>query len=179
VRAHLPGLTSPYPLGHALPAIFQDDDFTQRWLAGLDEVLAPVFCTLDNIDSYFDPQLAPDDFVSWLASWVGLVVDETWTVERRRQLVAEAAELYRLRGTAKGLAAHVAAFTGVMPEVIESGGAGWSASPDGAMPGDDSCSVTVRVAAAAGAIDVERLDRIVAAAKPAHVVHTVELVATP
>jgi phage tail-like protein len=176
MRAHVPGLSTPHPLGLALPAIYQDDDFTQRWLAGLDEALAPIFCTLDNIETYFDPHLAPDDFVAWLAGWVGLVVDENWTPQRCRELVADAAEMYRWRGTARGLAAQVAVYTGSTPEIIESGGAIWSAHPDGELPGDDSCSVTVRVSAASGAIDVERLERIVAQAKPAHVAHSVEVV---
>ncbi|MEU3573930.1 SDR family oxidoreductase, partial [Kitasatospora sp. NPDC036755] len=67
-RAAVPGLPSPYPIGRLLPAMYADDDFAQRFTAGLDTVLAPVFATLDNLPAYFQPGLAPADFLDWLAS---------------------------------------------------------------------------------------------------------------
>jgi len=175
VRAHLAGLESPHPLGQALPAVYQDDEFTQRWLRGFDEVLAPILCTLDNLPTYFDPWLAPGDFVSWLAGWVGVGLDEEWPDERRRSLVAGAAELFARRGALSGLAGEVAMYTGSRPEIVESGGAAWSPQPGGIPPGDDSFTITVRVSSGAS-ISAERLDAIVTRAKPAHVVHTIELV---
>jgi phage tail-like protein len=175
VRSVIDGLETPHPLGLAMPAIYQDDEFAMRWISAFDPVLAPVFCTLDNFDSYLDPQLAPDDFVSWLASWVGLVLDENWTTERQRQLVDEAAELYRWRGTARGLAAHIAVYTGIEPEVLDSGGYGWSPVPGGQPPGDESWTVTIRVHEA-DHIDPDRLERLIEAAKPAHIVHRVEVI---
>ena len=69
-------------------------------MSAFDEVLAPLFTTLDCFDSYLDPDLAPHDFVDWLASWVGVDIDETWTLERRRRLIQDAVVLYRIRGTA-------------------------------------------------------------------------------
>lgn len=74
-RAAVPGLPSRHPIGEQLPALYAEDDFAQRFTAGLDTVLAPVFATLDSLPSYFDPRLAPADFLSWLASWVGGVDD--------------------------------------------------------------------------------------------------------
>jgi len=174
VRALVAGLESPHPLGEALPAIYQDDDFTQRWLRGFDEVLAPIFCTLDNLPSYIDPWLAPGDFVSWLAGWVGVALEEEWPDERRRSFVAQAAELFARRGTLSGLAAEVAMYAGTDPEIVESGGAAWSPQPGGIPPGDDSFTITVRVRGVTS-LSAERLDAIVARAKPAHVVHAIEL----
>ena len=176
MRAHVAGLENPHPLGEALPAVYQDDEFTQRWLQGFDEVLAPVLCTLDNLATYFDPWLAPDDFVSWLAGWVGVALEEDWPAHQRRSFVAGAAELYSRRGTPGGLVAEVAMYTGTPPEIVESGGAAWSPQPGGIPPGDDSFTITVRVHGAS-TLSAERLDAIVARAKPAHVAHTVELVA--
>ncbi|MGW2874684.1 hypothetical protein ACWDCZ_41715, partial [Kitasatospora sp. NPDC001225] len=66
-RAAVPGLPSPHPIGELLPALFAEDDFAQRFTAGLDTVLAPVFATLDNLPAYFQPGLAPADFLDWLA----------------------------------------------------------------------------------------------------------------
>lgn len=71
MRGSVDGLGSSAPIGAMLPAIFADDDLAQRFVAGLDEVLAPFLVVLDNLDSYFDPALAPLDFTRWLADWVG------------------------------------------------------------------------------------------------------------
>lgn len=178
MRGAIPGLATPHPLGLAMPGIYHDDDFCQRFLAGLDEVLAPVFCTLDNLHAYFDPRVAPDDFVAWLATWVGIILDENWGIERQRSLIAQAAELYRWRGTKRGLASHVAVYTGVEPEIVDSGGCAWSPVPGGEPPGTWPPRITVRVRVpdpTAG--DERRIEAIVAAAKPAHVAHEIEVVA--
>ncbi|HEV8546612.1 MAG TPA: phage tail protein, partial [Candidatus Limnocylindrales bacterium] len=129
MRGSIAGLASPHPLGPALPAIYQGDDFAQAMLNALDEVLAPVVSTLDNLESYFDPHLTPDDFLTWLGSWVGIAIDETWSMERRREAVARAVELYRLRGTATGLAQQIEIHTGGTVEIVENGGTAWSIDP--------------------------------------------------
>src|SRR5690242_8134058 len=102
-RAAVPGLPSRHPIGEQLPALYADDDFAQRFTAGLDTVLAPVFATLDNLSAYFDPRLAPADFLTWLASWVGADDDSRVPLELRREVVGRALELHRLRGTRRGL----------------------------------------------------------------------------
>jgi phage tail-like protein len=176
MRGLIDGLESPRPLGEALPALFQEDGFAQRFTAAFDEVLAPVFCTLDNLDAYFDPNLAPADFIAYLAGWVGLNLDENWPVERQRALIAQAAELYRWRGTTKGLAAHVALYTGTEPEILDSGGCESSKTPGAPLPGTAEHRVTVRVRVAdPSSVDRRRIEAIVAAAKPAHVLHEIEV----
>ena len=102
-RAAVPGLPSRYPIGGQLPGPYADDDFAQRFTAGLDTVLAPVFATLDNLPAYLDPRVAPVDFLAWLASWVGAADDPKWPVELRREAVGRAVELHRWRGTRRGL----------------------------------------------------------------------------
>jgi phage tail-like protein len=177
VRGSVPGLASPHPLGPALPAVYQEDRFAQALLTALDEVLAPVVSTLDNLDAYLDPYLAPDDFLGWLGTWVGITVDDTWDVDRRREVVARAVELYRLRGTATGLAQQVEIHTGGTVEIVENGGSAWSIDPGGELPGSQAPLVVVRVHVDdPKAIDPTRLDDLVAAAKPAHVEHRVEIV---
>ena len=69
MRGAVPGLPTPHPIGLALPALYLDDGFTQRFTAGLDEVLAPVLLTLDCLDAYLDLELAPPDFLDWLAGY--------------------------------------------------------------------------------------------------------------
>ena len=177
MRGTIAGLRSPHPLGPSLPALYQDDGFAQRFLSGLDEVLAPVFSTLDNFDAYLDPWLAPEDFLSWLAGWVGVALDEGWDEDRRRAIVARAVELYRMRGTAVGLAGQVEIQTGGRVEIVENGATGWSVDPGGELPGSPEPLVVVRVTVPdPRAIDTQRLDALVAAAKPAHVLHRIEIV---
>jgi phage tail-like protein len=177
MRGLVDGLESPHPLGAALPALFQEDGFTQRFTAAFDDVLAPIFCTLDNLEAYFDPRLAPDDFIVWLAGWVGLTLDENWPLERQRALIADAADLYRWQGTAKGLAAHVALYTGTVPEVVETGGCESSPAPGEPFLGMVEPRVTVRVRVPdPSTVDRRRIDAIVAAAKPAHVTHEIEVI---
>ena len=177
-RALVKALVSPHPLGAYLPALYQEDEFAQRWTSGLDVVLAPIFHSLDNIEAYLDPRLAPADFLDWLASWMGLVADETWPVERRRAFVSQASALYRMRGTPRGLAEHVKLFTGGEVEIVERGGTARSATADAALPGSSGFDFVVRVRTADPAsIDSARVDALVAAAKPAHLTHRVEVVA--
>jgi len=137
--------------------------------------MAPVFSTLQNLDAYFDPHLAPADFLSWLAGWVGVAFEDDWSAERCRTVVAGAAELYRWRGTVRGVAAAVALTTGLDPEIEESGGIGWSGTPGTTPPGSAMPAMVVRVhAPGATPAAVARLDAVVRATKPAHVAHRVE-----
>ncbi len=176
-RAAVGSLVSPLPLGRFLPALYQEDDFAQRWTSGLDDVLAPIFSSLDNFDAYLDPGLTPADFLDWLATWMGLVADETWPVERRRAFVSSASDLYRMRGTARGLAAHVQIFSGGEVEIVEHGGCAWSQTNGAALPGAAGFDMVVRVQVAdPSTLDAARLDALVAAAKPAHLTHRVEVV---
>jgi phage tail-like protein len=177
MRALVPGLQSPHPLGPTLPAIYQEDDFAQRMLDGLDTVVAPIYSTLDNFDAYLDPATAPEDFLAWLAGWVGIALDESWDQARRRMIVARAVELYRMRGTAAGLAGQVEIQTGGSVEIMENGATAWSVDPGGDMPGSPEPLVVVRVTVRdPKAIDAGKLDALVAAAKPAHVLHRIEIV---
>ncbi|MGW8789373.1 phage tail protein [Streptomyces althioticus] len=232
MRGSVDGLGSSAPIGAMLPAIFADDDLAQRFVAGLDEVLAPFLVVLDNLDSYFDPALAPLDFTRWLADWVGAETEGIETegagtggVEvaggagpfdadpagasgagsgvgpalaesngvrpgagqagalpaelRLRAAVAAAARLHRVRGTRRGLSEAVRLVFGVPPEIRESGAAAWHARPLGPVPGDrrPHLHVTLRLPAPTPA-DHHRLDTLVAAARPAHMPYTVEVVAS-
>jgi phage tail-like protein len=177
MRGLVRDLASPHPLGTALPAIYQEDDFGQRFLRALDDVLAPVFSTIDNYDAYLDPRLAPDDFVTLLGTWVGAQLDDRWDPDRRRAVVASAVEAYRLRGTAASLAAQVEIHTGGTVEIVENGATGWSIDPGGELPGSPEPAMVVRISVAdPRLVDLPRIDALVTAAKPAHVAHRIEVV---
>ena len=177
MRGTPPGLASPHPIGEQLPGLYRDDAFTQRFTAAFDEVLAGVIQVLDCFPAYLDPALAPEDFLEWIGSWVGAAPDETWPLERRRAFVASATELFRVRGTAAGLAAHVAVFTGGEVEISEPGAAGWSRDAGAAAPAGASPDLLIRVRVQdPRGVSAARLEALVAASKPAHVPHRVEIV---
>ena len=72
MRGTVVGLASPRPMGPAMPGplpggLRSPSGSSTR----LDTVLAPVIGTLDNLDAYFDPYLAPEDFLAWLAAGSG------------------------------------------------------------------------------------------------------------
>jgi len=176
-RGLVRALISPHPLGDALPALFQEDGFTQRFMSAFDASLAPVFATLDNLPAYFDPWLAPPDFLEWLGSWFGLALDDAWTIERRRAVLANAYQFYRMRGTAKGLKAQVEIFTGGTAEIIDTGGVATSTKAGEALPGSPNFALMVRVTVDdPSTINTTRLEALVEAAKPAHVTHKVQVV---
>lgn len=179
MRGMVRGLPSAVPLAPQLPAVLQEDAFLRRFLMAFDDALAPVFTTLDGLPSYFDPRLAPEDFLDWLADWVGVRLDETWPASQRRAVVANAAAIHRRRGTVAGVADAVRlAVGGVLDvRVDDSGGATWSSTPGGRLPGNAAALLHVRVyASAVEDVNVRRLEGIVNAVKPAHVPHTLEVV---
>ena len=183
-------LINPHPLVEALPGVYRDawidearrtarEAFGARFISAFDEVLAPILATLDNLDAYLDPDTTPEDFLVWLGEWVAASVDAGWGEDRRRAFVGQAADLYRRRGTAAGLRDHVQIHTGGLVEVVENGASSFSAKPDAKLPGSPEPVVVVRVIVDDPTeIDRAKLESMVHASKPAHVVHRVEVVAT-
>ncbi|WP_042363963.1 phage tail protein [Streptacidiphilus neutrinimicus] len=178
MRGSVDGLGSSAPLADMLPAVFAEDDLAQRFVAGLDEVLAPLHNVLDCLDSYFSPALAPADFVRWLADWVGAEVDDTEEEALLRAAVAAAARLHRIRGTRRGLAEAVRLAFGVEPEISESGAVAWDARPLGPVPGERRPRLHVTLALPHPTPrDQHRLEALVSAARPAHMPCTVQVTA--
>jgi phage tail-like protein len=173
MRGVVDQLAMPYPLHTLMPSVFQEDEFTVRWLAGLDDVLAPVVSTLDCLVAYVDPATAPEDFLDWLADWFGIPLDENLPSEQRRAAIAAAVPLHRTRGTPAGLAARLALASGCQVDVTDSGGVAWSQTPDTPLPGADEPWLRVVVTGQPGS---ERaLDELITADKPAHVPHELEV----
>lgn len=102
-----------------LPAIYHEDPFLGEFLLPFEKVLTGFEELLSNIDCYFAPALTDTDFLPWLANWVALVLDEDWEEPKRRHLIGEAVELYRWRGTVRGLKRYLEIYTGLVPEIRE------------------------------------------------------------
>jgi phage tail-like protein len=178
VRGTLPGLPTPHPLLHQLPAVYLEQPFVERFLAALDEILAPVLLTLDNLPAHLHPGTAPEDLLAWLAEWVAVETDPERPVDQRRALVSGAVARHRERGTRQGLAAAIRVETGIEPEIDENGATAWSSEPGSALPGSAHCWVRVRLRVADEASVAPtrvRLERLVAAEVPAHVEYEVDV----
>ena len=175
-RRAVPGLASPLPFGDRLPLLYTDDDFARRMVAAFDDVLAPVLSTLDCLPAYWDPRLAPEDFVDWLGGWLAADPPPRLPAERRRELVAGAVRQHGLRGTTRGLAEQIALVFGVEAEITDSGGTSWSPTPQGTFDDPAEPSLTVRVRATdPAAVPLRELRALVDANRPAHVPYTVEV----
>jgi phage tail-like protein len=178
-RHSIADLATPYPIAQLLPSVIQEDEFAVRLTAAFDDVIAPVISVLDCLDSYVDPQLAPDDFVDWLADWVGTPLDDHWDDDIRRRSVLAAVSLHRLRGTVDGLRAVVALATGGAVEIVEPGGVAWAAAPTddaGGAVDETERGLVVRVIVDdPDEVRLHALDELVAASKPAHLPHSIEV----
>ncbi|MET8995902.1 phage tail protein [Amycolatopsis sp. NPDC004169] len=176
MRGMTAGVRTPRPLAALLPSVLQEDPVLTGLTAGLDEVLAPVHAVLDCLDAYLDPGLAPADFLAHLAAWLGVTLDDAWTDDRRREIVRNAVALHGLRGTARGLRWQLELATEGRAEVVDSGGTHWSRTP-GSTPAAAEPSLVVRLRRGdAPEAELAAVRDLVAAAKPAHVPHHVELV---
>jgi phage tail-like protein len=107
-----------------LPAIYQRNDvngknFVRDLLWIIQHLFASIEEKLDVIHTFFDSYEAPEKFLPWLASWSAMVLDEDWPVNKKRRLIKKAIELYRNRGTVKGLKLFISLFTGHEPEIRE------------------------------------------------------------
>lgn len=112
-----------------LPAVYRhqpgEDDFVERFLAIFDRTFADLAVEVSELARYADPHATPaggggeGDFLSWLASWIGLSLDRHWPLGRRRQLVAEASWLFEHRGTLAGLRRHLEIYLGYAPRILE------------------------------------------------------------
>lgn len=102
-----------------LPEIYQNDDFTSRFLMLFESFWKPLSQQIDQIDNYFDPNLTPAPFVPWLASWIGMPVDASLPLERVRSLLKNALMLFQCRGTLLALKTYLEIYTAGKVQITE------------------------------------------------------------
>jgi phage tail-like protein len=107
-----------------LPGIYQDADeenadFLQRFLLISAHLTSGIEERLEYLHEFFDPRLTPGAFLPWLASWLAMPLLEGWDEEKRREIIQRVPELYRLRGTARGLQLALRLFADVKAEIHE------------------------------------------------------------
>jgi len=107
-----------------LPAIYRRSDAVGRNVVRdicflFEHMFGGVERILDRGYEYYDPHLAPQEFLPWLAGWMAFVVDIDWPESKKRALIKRAVDLYRIRGTRRALTLFLKLFTGHEPTIEE------------------------------------------------------------
>ncbi len=103
-----------------LPELYEQDEFMNRFLMLFESFWKPINDQIAQDENYFDPDLTPAAFLPWLASWIGMSIDETLSEEEARKMIRSAIELYHCRGTLYSIKMFLDLFTGGETEVKES-----------------------------------------------------------
>ena len=107
-----------------LPAIYRRSDAVGRNLVrDLCFVFEHMFDSIEkNLTDgwrFYDPHVAPMEFLDWLSGWTAFTLDLDWPEAQKRALVKRAVDLYRIRGTKRGLTLFLKLFTGHEPVITE------------------------------------------------------------
>ena len=106
-----------------LPRVYADDapaaNFLTRYLAICEGLLGDFDARASARHTLIDPWSAPEELLPWLASFIGLVLDERLATLAKRRLIEDGIMLFRLRGTIPGLARMLEIVTGTPPVIVE------------------------------------------------------------
>ncbi|QJD84383.1 phage tail protein [Cohnella herbarum] len=106
-----------------LPAVYQEEESSQDFLARYLSLFGTLFDSveeqIDGMSKQFDRERVNGRQLRWLGSWLGLDSDEHWRDDTIRRLIRAAPELYRYRGTRRGIEKLVETFTGTAPIIVE------------------------------------------------------------
>ncbi len=102
-----------------LPEVYSYDDFTNRFMMFFESFWKPVNQQISQVENYFDPDLAPESFLLWLGSWVGMSIDDTFPKDRIRLLINSAIAFHHGRGTANSLKLFLELYSGGHVEIRE------------------------------------------------------------
>lgn len=190
-----------------LPRVYQRNpaaaSFLTHFLALFEHVLTGVEDRYEGFSRDLDPASSPANAIDWLASLVDLAFDPSWSLARKRLLLENIIDLYRMRGTIAGIERYVEIYTGVRPLIVEGFLERQLALPSLGVQGSLLGSTTLLAATRAGAtaeaaqsnagahtftvyvyssdacddsVLLSVVDRIVATTRPAHTAYTLRLV---
>jgi len=104
-----------------LPAVYREDtfgvaadrlapgepptraDFLGRFLANFEGILTSLEDLVAGAWRWTDARTAPEGALEWLGSWIGVEFEPWYPAARRRERLRRAPELFRWRGTLKGM----------------------------------------------------------------------------
>ncbi len=106
------------PRGHEgyvgkLPHIYRELDFVNRFIGMLEQAFDPIVNSFNSMWANLDPLTCPQALLPFLAHWVAWSESADWNLNQQRRLIRQAVELYRWRGTRKGLRLYLHLYTGL------------------------------------------------------------------
>jgi phage tail-like protein len=96
-----------------LPVLYREVDFIGRFMKIFEQAYQPVIDSYAVMWANLDPLTAPRALLPFLAHWVGWPVESIWNLPQQRRLIRRAVEIYRWRGTRKGLRLYLHLYTGL------------------------------------------------------------------
>jgi phage tail-like protein len=107
-----------------LPAIYRRSDAVGRNLVRelcfvFEHMFDSVEVNLNDGWRFYDPHVTPVEFLTWLSGWTAFSLDLDWPESEKRALIKRAVDLYRIRGTKRGLSLFLRLFTGHEPDIEE------------------------------------------------------------
>jgi phage tail-like protein len=119
VRLDFPRATS----AAYLPAVYLEnpeaEDFTERFLGLFDAAVEDLDRAVERSPALLDPEGVPAEILPWLGRFLSLTFEPSWDAARRRALLRAAPELFRRRGTVRGLSDAVRLVFDVEPVIGE------------------------------------------------------------
>jgi phage tail-like protein len=103
-----------------LPTVYQEVDLIHRFVKIFEQAFDPVVNSFTSMWANLDPLTAPQSLIPFLAHWVDWPLDTQLDLPHQRRLIRRAVEIYRSRGTHKGLRFYLHLYTGLpLDEEIE------------------------------------------------------------
>jgi phage tail-like protein len=107
----------------SLPVIYQKEAgcgrFFDRFLALFESVFGETEDEIRALPSLIDPDSMPPAGLPWLASWLGIELDERWDEETRRDAIRQAYARHARAGTVRGLRDAIERESGVQVVIME------------------------------------------------------------
>ena len=113
-----------------LPAIFskppEQREFLDSFLSIAQTTWTGIEDNVATFSRFLDPDTVPDRALPWLAGWLGLTLEGTWTADQNRRLLRALPALRATWGTTAGLRAwlrvYLANLSGIDERVLEEAG---------------------------------------------------------
>lgn len=102
-----------------LPSIYEDDEFLGRYLLIFESIMSPITWAIDNFEEYLGPEMAPVEWVQWLASWFDVLLVPEVPEARQREVLKQIGWLFLRRGTPAGLERLLELYFGVNVSILE------------------------------------------------------------
>jgi phage tail-like protein len=144
-----------------LPEIYRDyNGFTDRFLRLFAAQYLDLERQIDELSGTFDPIVAPEETLRWLAELVGVPHVGLWRTEGLRKLLSSG--LYGRRGQFSALADYIEYFTGHRPYIAEHYRYMTGEDVNDRLYGDGDVTVFMPPEAAALALNIDAINLVIA-----------------